>query len=49
MSAYPFLQRKGVTVFMKTVEPIFRAARCSLDVIRTKILASQAYHSECFL
>ncbi|KAG6874191.1 hypothetical protein C0995_003737 [Termitomyces sp. Mi166 len=27
--------RKGVSVFAKTIEPIFRAARCSLDVIHT--------------
>ncbi|KAG6898377.1 hypothetical protein C0992_009052 [Termitomyces sp. T32_za158] len=27
--------RKGITVFMKTVEPILRAARCSLDVTHT--------------
>ncbi|KAG5650770.1 hypothetical protein H0H81_011109 [Sphagnurus paluster] len=27
--------RKGAAVFVKTVEPIFRAAQCSLDVIYT--------------
>ncbi|KAG6900853.1 hypothetical protein C0993_009971 [Termitomyces sp. T159_Od127] len=33
--AHPFLQRKGVAVWMKTVEPILRASRCSLDVTHT--------------
>ncbi|KAF8077902.1 ATP-NAD kinase-like domain-containing protein [Lyophyllum atratum] len=35
--------RKGVAVFVKTVEPIFRAAQCSLDVIHTTH-NGHAYH-----